>query len=76
MPRAARHEVVKEWTAQARAESKVEALLQVLERRFKKIPDDLRTTIVAVRELERLTSWIDLAFASRTLRAFRNKAGI
>jgi hypothetical protein len=77
-------QVVREWTAQARAEGeakgkaegKAEALLQVLQRRFKAVPDDLRSAIQAVQGPDRLTAWIDLAFESRSLRQFRHKAGL
>jgi hypothetical protein len=96
--------IVKEWTAQARAEGeakgkteglregeakglregeakgKVEgtagALLRVLEARFKAVPKDLRTAIEAVADVARLLNCIDQAGQSRTLRQFRQKAGL
>ncbi len=89
-------QIVKEWTAQARAEGetkgklegklegevegeikgKLQALLQLLQRRFKKLPDDLRSAIEAVKDADRLTAWIDLAIDARTLRKFRESAGL
>jgi hypothetical protein len=73
-------QVVKEWTAKARAEGeakgKAEALLDVLQERFKAIPHDLRTAITAVNDADRLRGWIVLAVKERTLRKFREKAGL
>jgi hypothetical protein len=93
-------QVVKRWTAQARAEGEAkgeargkaegeakgksegkaegmaEALVKVLQRRFKAVPDDLRAAVAATQDAKRLTDWIDLAFEARSLRAFRQKAGL
>jgi hypothetical protein len=77
-------QIVKEWTDRAFAEGKAEgvsegeakALLRMLQRRFKKVPDDLRSAIEAVKDAERLTAWIDLAFDARSLSQFRTKAGL
>jgi hypothetical protein len=85
-------QIVKEWTAQARAEGETKgklegkregelgglakALLQMLERRFKKVPADLRSVIEGVKDGDRLTAWIDLAFEARSLRKFRERAGL
>jgi hypothetical protein len=63
---------MKQWENKVRAED----LLQILAKRFKAVPDDLRTAIVAVNETERLVGWIDLAITSRTLRSFRREAGV
>ena len=65
-------QIVKEWQAETRAED----LLQILQQRFKAIPDDLRTAILAVKDLDRLTPWINLAVSARTLRTFRKQAGV
>jgi hypothetical protein len=69
-------QIVKEWTAQARAEGAALALLRMLERRFKTVPDDLRTAIEAVADAARLVDCIDHVQQSRTLRQFRQKAGL
>ena len=72
-------QLVKEWEDKARregeAKGKAEALLQFLTRRFKAVPDDLRTAILAAPE-DRLTAWLDIAFAARSLRRFRDQAGL
>ena len=76
-------QLVKEWEDKARregeargkAEGKAEALLLFLQKRFKTVPDDLRTAILAASE-DRLTAWLDLAFAARSLRRFRTRAGV
>ncbi len=65
-------QIVKEWQAEAKAE----ALLQVLQQRFKAVPEDLRTAVLAVKDLDRLTAWIDLAVSARTLKGFRKQAGV
>jgi hypothetical protein len=67
---------LKQIEDQAKAEARVEDLLRFLEKRFKGVPDDLRTAILAVKDLDRLTPWIDLAATSRTLRSFRKQAGV
>jgi hypothetical protein len=69
-------QIVKEWEDKARAEAKAEMLLQVLEKRFKTIPDDLRTAILTMQDPQRLTTWADLAFSTRSLSSFRKKAGL
>ncbi len=61
---------------EAKAESMAEVLLQVLHHRFKNVPDDLRTAILAVQDPQRMTAWVDTAFAARTLRRFREEAGL
>jgi hypothetical protein len=76
-------QLVKEWEDKARregelkgkTEGKAEALLPFLTRRFKGVPDDLRTAILAASE-DRLTAWLDIAFAARSLRRFRDQAGL
>jgi hypothetical protein len=62
--------------AEAKAEAKAEMLLQVLRKPFKTVPDDLRTTILAVQDAERLTAWVETAPAARTLRRFREQTGL
>jgi hypothetical protein len=73
-------QIVKEWTAQARAEGEIKgaarALLRMLEGRFKALPDDLRTAIEAVADAGRLVDCIDHVQQSRTLHQFRQKAGL
>jgi hypothetical protein len=73
-------QIVKEWTAKARAEGEAEGaarlLVRVLEHRFKEVPLDLRAAIEAVKEAERLTAWADVALEARNLRQFRTRAGI
>jgi hypothetical protein len=76
-------QIVKEWEDKARregeakgkTEGKAEALLQFLQKRFKTVPDDLRTAILAAQE-DRLTGWLDVAFTARSLRRFRAQAGL
>ena len=72
-------QLVKEWEDKARREGKIEgkaeALLLFLQKRFKTVPDDLRGAIMAAPE-DRLTAWLDLAFAARSLRRFRAQAGV
>lgn len=80
-------QIVKEWEDKARregeargkvegkAEGKAESLLQVLQKRFKKVPDDLRAAIVAAEE-SRFTGWLDIALGARSLRRFREQAGL
>jgi hypothetical protein len=68
--------IVNEWTAKARAEAKAESLVQVVQGRFKEVPEDLRSAIQAVEDVARLSAWIDLAFQVRTLRQFRSRAGL
>jgi len=73
-------QIVKEWEDKARAEGeargKAELLLKILEKRFKAVPDDLRAAILAQQDAQRLTVWADIAFAVRSLRRFRDQAGL
>jgi hypothetical protein len=62
--------------AKGKTEGKAEALLQMLGKRFKTVPDDLRTAILAQTDSERLTEWTDLAFTVRSLKGFREKAEV
>ncbi len=68
--------IVKRWTAQARVEGKAEALVEVLEGRFKGVPDDLRAAVLGQKDALRLKEWISLALKERSLRQFRQKAGL
>jgi hypothetical protein len=65
-------QIVKEWQAETRADD----LLRILQKRFKAVPEDLRTAILAVKDLDQLGNWIDLAVSVRTLRAFRKQANL
>src|SRR5262245_48529967 len=62
-------QIIKELQAEARAED----LLQILQQRFKAVPDDLRAAILAVKDLDQLTPWIGLAVSARTLRTSASK---
>jgi hypothetical protein len=80
--------IVKRWTAQARAEGeargeargeakgKAEALVQVLEERFEEVPADLRAALAGQKDARRLKEWLSLALTERSLRLFRQKAGL
>jgi hypothetical protein len=61
---------------QHEAQAKAEMLLKILEKRFKAVPDDLRTVILAVKDPEQLNTWVDVAFAVRSLRCFREQVGL
>jgi hypothetical protein len=65
-------QIVKEWQAEAKAEM----LIQILQKRFKAIPEDLRAAILAAKDPEQLTTWADVAFTVRSLRRFRQQAGL
>jgi hypothetical protein len=67
---------LKQQEDRALAKGKAESLLQILQQRFKTVPDDLSTAILEVQDLGRLTSWINLAVSARTLRTFRKQAGV
>jgi hypothetical protein len=51
-------------------------LLQMLLERFKTVPDDLRTAILAVQDSERLTAGVGVALKVRSLRKFREATGL
>jgi len=72
----AKAEAKAEGEARGEARGRAEALLQVLRKRFKRVPADLRTAILAVQEPERLTAWVDTAITADTLRLFRQQAGL
>jgi hypothetical protein len=59
---------------EGRIEGKLEALLQVLERRFAKVPHDLEATIRSNTDLRKLEQWIDVALQSEDLNEFRRHA--
>jgi hypothetical protein len=65
-------EFMKEWEAKAAAQ----VLFRVLENRFKAVPEDLRTALLAEKDPQRLTDLVDVAFAMRSLSGFRKKAGL
>ncbi len=56
--------------------ARAESLVQVLQTRFKSLPDDLRDAILATNNQDRLFTWLDLAVTARTLKSFRKKAGV
>jgi hypothetical protein len=60
-----------------KAEGKVEALIQVLGRRFPTpVSADLDTTIRATTDLAQLERWMDLAVQATSLEEFRRLAGV
>jgi hypothetical protein len=67
---------LKELEDQARAAAKAEDLLQILQERFEAVPGDLRSAILGVQDLQRLTAGLSLAIKVRTLASFRKKAGL
>jgi hypothetical protein len=81
-------QIVKEWTAQARAEGKAEgktegktegkaeSVVDVLEARFMEVPADLRKTILAETNTARLVVWLGFASTARNLRQFCTHAGL
>jgi hypothetical protein len=64
--------IVKEWENMATAN----ALLEVLQTRFKDVPADLRAALLAEQDSQRLTSLIQLAVKARSLGGFRKNAGL
>jgi hypothetical protein len=77
-------QLVKEWEDKARlegeikgrTEGKAETLVQILNKRFKSVPDDLRATLLAEPNAQRLTDLVEIAIAARSLKTFRQKAGL
>jgi hypothetical protein len=69
-------QVVKRWEDKAEARGQALMLLHLLQKRFKKVPDDLRASVLAIQDADRLTALADVAFAARTLRRFRQEADI
>jgi hypothetical protein len=67
---------LKDLEDKARSAGRAEMLLHFLERRFKAVPDDLRRAIAVEQDPQRLAAWADAALAARSLRAFRQEAGI
>jgi hypothetical protein len=65
-------EMVKEWQAEAKAEM----LVQILQVRFKSVPDDLRTKVLGEKDPQRVTELTDTALTTRTLQSFRRKTGL
>jgi hypothetical protein len=62
--------------AKGKTEGKAEMLVQVLQKRFKKVPDDLRTRILAEQQSDRLSAWGDAALDVRSLRKFREQTSL
>jgi hypothetical protein len=62
--------------AKGKTEGKAEMLVEVLQKRFKKVPDDLRARILAEQQSERLSDWSEVALGVRSLRKFRERAGL
>jgi hypothetical protein len=52
------------------------SLIQLLEERFKTLPEDLRKAILAVQDGKCLSGWHKIAVKARSLRRFRQKAEI
>jgi hypothetical protein len=77
-------QIIKQWEEEARARGKArgraegmaEVLLHVMEKRFKQVPKDLRDTVLAIRDADRLLALADAALSARTLRRFREQAGV
>jgi hypothetical protein len=67
-------QIVNEWTAQARAEGKADALVRVLKGRFGPVPEGLQRAVGASKDSEQLDGWIDLALRANSLAEFQ--AGI
>jgi hypothetical protein len=62
--------------AEGLAEGQARLLLRILEKRFKGAPAELREAILALQDADRLAALADLAFAVRSLRRFREQAGV
>jgi hypothetical protein len=68
--------IIGKLLTEAEAKRAAEILLQMLSKRFKAVPDDLRAAILAVQDPERLTGWVDIALEKRSLRKFREATGL
>jgi hypothetical protein len=68
--------IVREWTAQARAQGNVEMLLEVLKGKFGALPGDLDAAIRQTTDLPSLLRWGGIAGKARTLQAFRQQAAL
>jgi hypothetical protein len=73
-------EIVREWTAEARAEGEakgnVAMLLEVLKGKFGALPADLEAAIRQTTDLPTLQRWGGLAGKARSLQTFRRDAAI
>jgi hypothetical protein len=63
--------LLQEIEARARGEGRVEALLRVLEVRFGRVPEDIRSTVEGVRDERELDALIEAAVRCPDLAAFR-----
>jgi hypothetical protein len=58
------------------AKGTAKSLLKILQKRFKAVPEDLRAAILAVQDDARLSTWLDIALESRSLRRFRQETNV
>jgi hypothetical protein len=67
-----------EARAEARAEvkAKADALLRVIQKRYRELPEELMTAIRASTDSAQLDRWLDVALEAETLAQFRQQAGL
>jgi hypothetical protein len=58
------------------AKAKVESLLRVMQKRYRKLPEELTAAISACTDGDQLDRWLDLALEARTMKLFRQQAGL
>jgi hypothetical protein len=63
--------LIAELLAKREAETKVETLLHVLQKRYREVPEGVATAIRACTDSARLDHWLDVALDAATLEQFR-----
>ncbi len=62
--------------AKAKIEAKAESLLRVMQKRYRKLPEELTAAIRVCTDGEQLDRWLDLALEVKSLKQFRQQAGL
>ncbi len=62
--------------AQLLAKTKAESLLRVMQKRYRKLPEELTAAISACTDGDQLDRWLDAVAEAKTLKQFRQQAGL
>ncbi len=62
--------------AELLANAKAEALLRVLQKRYRQLPEELTAAIRTCPDSARLDHWLDAAGEAESLERFRQQAGL
>jgi hypothetical protein len=63
-------------TTKAEAKAKVESLLRVMQKRYRKLPEELTAAVRACTDGDQLDRWLDMVLEVDTLEQFRQQAGL